>query len=97
MIYVYSGGSLHNNISEKNRYCGINICLLDVDATCFDLYIGSSSGVSTQKLVLELHFNKIFINVVSYKLHIHNMNNHYNFIKVRDIVDWTSLFIRIPK
>jgi hypothetical protein len=43
---TYNGDSLHNNFPKKQkRFSTINICLLAVDASYFELYIGHSSGV----------------------------------------------------
>lgn len=41
-MYVYNGGSLDNNIPEKQHR---PIVYFAVDATCFDILIGPPSGV----------------------------------------------------
>jgi hypothetical protein len=59
---VYNGGSLTNNIPEKQHKL---IVYFAVDATGFDLLIASSSGVQwILVLVLELHLISTWNNIV---------------------------------
>jgi hypothetical protein len=69
-----TGGSLHNNNSEKNEIDTTvsKICLLAIDAICFDPYVGPSSGVNNCVLILYLSI------LCSYTFYTQNLNLQLN-------------------
>jgi hypothetical protein len=68
-IYIYTLGAVYTTIFPKNqnRYYCINIRLLAVDVTCFDPYVGSSSGVHIPYILYMTH-NRMRDTKVSFTL-----------------------------